>query len=561
MTPTQTSSHAPSTTGVTIFICIAIIAIRLVTLPFPDLIDSTEGRYAAAAVTMIEKGDFLTPYIDMGKGSEPYLGKPPMHFWLTVGCFKLFGVSEMSARLPSFLATLLSAVMLFLFTAKIWGRSAGSVAILAYLSSGLTFFLAGAALLDTTLMLFTTAAILLFGGYYLCDFNKRPKLTSFLVGAALSGAFLTKGPVSIAIFLAAVIPWALIHREAVLKKRFPLLVCIASFIVFTAPWYLACEYYHPGFLYYFIVKENLLRIVSDNYGDRYGSGHPQIFGTSILFLLCCLMPWTIVCSKAIAASVRRTELKNCWSLTYLRSIESPLLFATTWTLSMPAFLLLTSQYTANYLSPIMPGGALLLSGLLVRASSSSALCLPDWMMKALKGIIAIAMVVLPIVGFSLGAPWWIVIPCTLAAILVITLLYTSLRTGNFEWQVGRISLITVALYSSVIFSLFSYISSRRSTAEVITLIRRDVVQGGDSTTKVGFKGVPPFSSVVYGGASAPRIILEGVSVIGEDNKKFAYYITAVKKPDPPPASILELGRTRRWIVYKTKEGAQPPSEE
>ena len=185
--------------------CLFLIGVRLVSLPFPDLIDSTEGRYAAAALEMIERSDYLTPWINMGNGSEPYLGKPPMHFWLTAACFKIFGISAFSARLPSFFATLICAAIIYWFTRRLWGLQTALLSVLFYLSSGLTFFLAGAALLDTTLMLFITCALVLFGGFYHAGFSCRPRLTAVLIGAALSGAFLTKGPVAIVIFLATVL--------------------------------------------------------------------------------------------------------------------------------------------------------------------------------------------------------------------------------------------------------------------------------------------------------------------------------------------------------------------
>jgi 4-amino-4-deoxy-L-arabinose transferase-like glycosyltransferase len=534
--------------------CIAILLVRLTTLPLIDLIDSTEGRYAAAAVTMVEKGDYLTPWIDMGKGPEPYLGKPPMHFWITIGAYKVFGISPFSARVPSYLATLLTALMIVLFARRIWGWNEGLASALLFLSCGLTFFLGGAAVLDTTLMLFDTAAILLFGGYYLCGLNSRPRVTSILIGTCLSGAFLTKGPVGLAIFIAAVIPWACIHRKDVFSKKFPLLLCILTFIALTMPWYLLCEIYHPGFLYYFIVKENILRIVSDNYGDRYGSGHPQTFGMSFLHAFLSFMPWSLALLGIGISTVknRTTSIRTALYPSSLEKMDPALLFLGLWSLSMPAFLLLTSQYTANYLAPSMPAFALLLGVLVMQKKEL-------WNFRiSLRGrnvlLIAAAAIyiLLPIIGMVLGGDWWILPVCALLAGLMYCLAKTFQSSTPLHSIVSGAGMVTV-LYAVVIISLSSYISSRRSTGEIFALLRKQIPHSQTAPIKVGFFGQPPFSSAVYSTIYQPRVELRVVSTFEDDSNLFSEYYIASKKMTEtlnPPPTIVEISRTRKWVLFK-----------
>jgi hypothetical protein len=47
---------------------------------------------------MVETGNWVTPLEDYG---VPFWAKPPLSTWLTAICFKLFGVSEFTARLSS----------------------------------------------------------------------------------------------------------------------------------------------------------------------------------------------------------------------------------------------------------------------------------------------------------------------------------------------------------------------------------------------------------------------------------------------------------------------------
>ncbi|RJR24359.1 hypothetical protein C4578_03165 [Candidatus Microgenomates bacterium] len=58
----------------------------------------------------------------------PYFDHPPLGFWLTSLSFKLFGVSEMSARLPSALAGIGSVLLSYLIGKKLFNRAVGFAA-------------------------------------------------------------------------------------------------------------------------------------------------------------------------------------------------------------------------------------------------------------------------------------------------------------------------------------------------------------------------------------------------------------------------------------------------
>jgi len=542
-----------SFTRIAQLICLLIIGLRLITLPFPDLIDSTEGRYAAAALGMIEHADYLTPWINMGSGPEPYLGKPPMHFWLTAICFKIFGISALSARLPSFFATILCAALIYWFARRLWGQLTALLSVLIYLSSGLTFFLAGAALLDTTLMLFITCALVLFGGFYHAGFASRPRLTASLIGAALSGAFLTKGPVAIVIFLATVLPWALLLRKEVLSKKFPLIYTIGVFIALTTPWYLACESSHPGFLWYFIVKENLLRVVSENYGDRYGSGHPQFFGTSFLHALLCFLPWTVTLIYLAAQKLRSLEFNFLKGIrpTELKKADPMLLFLAAWSLSMPAFLCLTSQYTANYLAPIMPGLAMLLAHLLSVRPDTWQEPTHNRYRKIVTASALVVLLILPLVGIGFKAPWWTVV-ISWSAIAVFYLFLRSRHIATNAENYCIASAYLALLYLVIILSFATHISSRRSTNEILSLVRNQPTLPLGRPLRIGFIGQLPFSTSVYGAIKEPRIEVSEVALTeccGLNKDFFIASPRLLKENSTLLKELVEVGRTRKWILF------------
>ncbi len=79
-----------------------------------------EGRRILPAITMLQTGNYLVPYV----GSEPYFRKPPLINWVAALSFKLTGIrNEWTARLPSALAILAVALAL----AKMGERSLGGI--------------------------------------------------------------------------------------------------------------------------------------------------------------------------------------------------------------------------------------------------------------------------------------------------------------------------------------------------------------------------------------------------------------------------------------------------
>src|SRR6202790_4533992 len=76
-----------------------------------------EPRYAWIARDMAETGDWITPRL-YGK---PWFEKPPLYYWGAAISFKLFGVSEAAARLPSAISALLATLAMAWLAWRIYG--------------------------------------------------------------------------------------------------------------------------------------------------------------------------------------------------------------------------------------------------------------------------------------------------------------------------------------------------------------------------------------------------------------------------------------------------------
>ena len=80
--------------------------------------DKTEPMFVEAARQMVITGDWVTPYWN----GETRFDKPPLTYWLVGLSFKLFGLNEWGARIPSALAAI-AVVILGFYTLKKFGFS------------------------------------------------------------------------------------------------------------------------------------------------------------------------------------------------------------------------------------------------------------------------------------------------------------------------------------------------------------------------------------------------------------------------------------------------------
>ena len=75
-----------------------------------------ETRYAAVALEMLQRGDWLVPHLN----GETYSHKPPLLFWLVLAGWKVVGVSEVWARLVAPLAGIVALVLVTSLARALW---------------------------------------------------------------------------------------------------------------------------------------------------------------------------------------------------------------------------------------------------------------------------------------------------------------------------------------------------------------------------------------------------------------------------------------------------------
>lgn len=459
----------------------------------PDFIDTTEGRYATVAKLMLDRDDWVTPYINFKGVVEPYLGKPPLHFWLMDISYILFGQNNFAGRLPSFLSALGIGTSVWLLGAAVLSAEAAMLGVLALASSCLMFFLAGGVVLDVTLTLGITIAL---ASFYLAD---RSRIAGYLFFAGLGLGVLVKGPLACVLAGFTIAPWALVYWLQTKSlpsqiRKLPWITGSVLFLAIVIPWYWWAEIRNPGFLKYFLWNENFGRYLKSDYGDEYGTGHRQPFGTAWLFMILALFPWSIILLVLLGLRWRAVFSKQ--SVERLRE-DSLLLYAFTWTVSCPVLLMAAKQYTGTYIVPSLPGFALLMGVLWDRQKTQS------WFSQTtLEKTLHYALTVLG-GSLSVGAviSLWFSAPILSAGVGAIIGAYicrasfTQPRIRDLAAAATRVVAITVITYSFVLLCYSDNLSNNRSSRRVLEEASRLVP--GEAPLRVGFPFGIPFSSNFY----------------------------------------------------------------
>jgi 4-amino-4-deoxy-L-arabinose transferase-like glycosyltransferase len=160
--------------------------------------DQDEGYYASVAREMNSRGDWLVPTFNQ----ELFAHKPPLMYWGMLAGFKLFGVSEFSARFASAVFGTGMVLLTYWLGRMLFGRMTGWIGALVLLSSVMFTVVARSATADAHLGFFVLLAITLWVDQARKSQNESlPVIHSwrwFWIYSAIAGGVLAKGPIGFA---------------------------------------------------------------------------------------------------------------------------------------------------------------------------------------------------------------------------------------------------------------------------------------------------------------------------------------------------------------------------
>ncbi|MGD9723743.1 MAG: ArnT family glycosyltransferase [Pirellulales bacterium] len=167
-----------------------------------------ESRWARVAHEMLASGDWIVPR----QQGQPFPDRPPLNSWAMMAASRVTGALDLTAiRLPSALATLLTALIVYCFGRSYLTAAGSFAAASAFATTGQVLHLGRVAESDSLLTLFLTAACC--GWHYAYYWRRDPRL-AWLCGFALAAlAALAKGPQGPVYFVAATGVYLALRRD------------------------------------------------------------------------------------------------------------------------------------------------------------------------------------------------------------------------------------------------------------------------------------------------------------------------------------------------------------
>ncbi|MCX7011548.1 MAG: glycosyltransferase family 39 protein [Candidatus Sumerlaeota bacterium] len=334
-----------------IAVLVVLAVARVASLGAYPLMDTTEGRYAEIGRQILSTGHWVMP--DLAPGL-PFWGKPPLSFWLTAISFKCLGVSEFTARFPSFLLSIFVVWLTGLTAGRLYGRRVGFYSAIILATTGLFQGVAGGVMTDPAL---AACLMLSMTGFAFAAFDLptgRPRLWGYVFFVGLGLSLLAKGPIGAVLALLAVFLWTAWRREwKKVWRKLPWITGAVLMLAISVPWYVLADRETPGFLRYFLLEEHWRRFLDPGWRSLYGSSHECPRGTIWLYLLAGGLPWSLVFGLALGPLRRRGfRARDAWR-------DPKIAYGVCWILAPLLFFTMARNIMITYVLSAMPPLAIL----------------------------------------------------------------------------------------------------------------------------------------------------------------------------------------------------------
>lgn len=302
-----------------------------------SLLDPDEARFARTSLEMMRSADFVVPTFE----GEPRLVKPPLLHWIQAALFRALGPAEGPARIHAAVATLGTLLLVGWVARKRYGEEGAVWAVAVYATMPIVIALGRTGTLDALLAVHVFAVVAL----DIAAPSGRARQRGIAMGALLGLAFLVKGPVGVGTALLAMLAGRTAAGRNVVPPLAPALGALAAWLVVVLPWGLA--------LIGRIGIAGVARLLNEEVVERAveGTAHvqPPWFYAPVLAI--AVLPWTgPLLVGLVRAIARRRDPESQTGLYAAAALMAGL-----------AMFTLAKGKNANYLLPLMPIAALLVT--------------------------------------------------------------------------------------------------------------------------------------------------------------------------------------------------------
>lgn len=480
-----------------------------------ELFSGDETRTAGIIAEMTISGDMITPRLN----GRPFLEYPPLYYQTGSVFFRLFGVTDAAAKLPSAVCTFGAALLAFALARRMKLTSDAALAAGIMLLTGIqSFFNSRKCMVDAMLAFFVLLSI--YGFHSLTAVRDRRKQFAFflLYSAGLAGGFMTKGLIGFAFPWAGLGTW-LVADDLFFEKRFSfrryLLLGLGVFPALIPVLYWLYRLYLAGGSgpIETVLIENGLGRFTGAQGD-----HIENMWYYLIKLPTLFQPWLAAFLASLIYAGHLIRKKR------LARETLPLLCE-----SVAPFILLScaSSKRQVYLLPIYSSWALLTAWFLIdnrRVWLEWAKRLPLPVVKNWRWILVVATAVALTVFFFLASAWAKAIPVAALLALAITIfcprrrIFPALATAALLFVCLDTVILARRNRKESLRPLFEECRSLENQGYLIRLDRSAPERTKGAAVFYLKKRMPEIENEAPFGAHEKRIIRDKASRIG---KKFA----------------------------------------
>ena len=313
--------------------CLVLFGLRL---GARDLWNPNEPIYGEAVSEMVQRGDWLVPYVN----GIVFAEKPILFYWMAIVASKLLGgVSELSLRVPTLLAGIATVLGSYVLTRPYAGRARALATSIVCATLFGVFWNARFVQMD----IFVTAATVwvVIAITRVIDHGAPPLRGFMLAGAVAAAGFIAKGPVAWICPALALVAYLAATRRLSAILRWEMAAGAATCLVVAAPWYaMLLSTGHGDVLTEVLFRQNFARFV--NPWD-----HRAPFWYYLETFWVDMAPWGFFVPLAVSLPRKGDGERRLATLAWA------------WILSVVVFFSLSRSKRSPYILPIAPAVAVL----------------------------------------------------------------------------------------------------------------------------------------------------------------------------------------------------------
>jgi 4-amino-4-deoxy-L-arabinose transferase-like glycosyltransferase len=336
----------------------------------PGLLDDVDSIYIEAAREMLQRHDYVTPFVD----GIRFFDKPPLMYWMAAGGMKVFGPYDWAARLPLSLMVLALLLSVYALGTRLFSERGGFYAALAMGTSLGPYLFTRFYIPDILNALWMTLGVHLF----LIALDRvrqgqsaRWAAWGFAVVMAMN--LLTKGLIGVVFPVGFVLLYALLTKQVRRLLSMHLVSSLVLFAVIALPWHVLAAMRNPaiampagfslparaGWFWFYIVNEHFMRFRGLRIPHDYGQVPIPLFW--LMFFL-WLTPWVAFLPTAWTQYARMWRNRSLENSRRKQAALTVLL----WTGLVLGFFTLSSRQE-YYSLPALPALALMAGGVMAGA--------------------------------------------------------------------------------------------------------------------------------------------------------------------------------------------------